>query len=503
MTNETPSDARVSTGIAGLDEVLGGGLPKDAVYLVQGNPGVGKTTFALRFLLEGAERGERCMYVSFSETKEELAAVARSHGWPTDSLSIYELLSAAKRLEQTDDQTMFHPAEVELEEKTQPLLEEFDRVKPARLVIDSVSEIRLLAREPLRYRRQLLELKQYFADRRCTVLLVDDKIAARDEDIVQTIVHGIISLEKVTPLYGSTRRRLSVEKLRGVRFREGFHDFRIETGGIVVFPRLVASEHRRVFSREPMSSGVRDLDTLLGGGLDRGTSTLVMGSAGSGKSSLVAQYAIAAAARGEQTVIYTFEESVATWLTRETSLGMDVQRYIESGHLHMAQIDPAELSPGELSSQVRHWVEGKGAQLVIIDSINGYLQSVPEENFLMLHMHELLTYLGQQGVTTLLVIAQHGLLGPSMQAPVDVSYLADAVLLLRYFETEGEVRQAISVIKKRSGGHERTLREFRLGRGGVQVGKPLVEFQGVLTGVPVYRGSAETLRRAGDDRRKT
>jgi circadian clock protein KaiC len=500
MSDELRYDQKISSGIGGLDEVLGGGLPKDAMYLVQGNPGVGKTTFALRFLLEGTERGERAMYVSFSETKDELAAVGRSHGWPTDQLMMYEFLSEAKRTERSDDQTMFHPAEVELEETTRPLLEEVDRLKPSRIVIDSVSEIRLLARDPLRYRRQLLDLKQFFSDRGCTVLLVDDKIAARDEDIVQTVVHGIISLEKLTPLYGTTRRRLSVEKLRGVRYREGFHDYRIETGGIVVFPRLVAAEHRHAFSSEPMQSDVPELDNLLAGGIDRGTSTLIMGSAGTGKSSLAAQYAIAAAARGERSVIYTFEESVATWLSRETSLGMDPQRYIDSGHLHIAQIDPAELSPGELSARVRDWVERREAQLVVIDSINGYLQSVPEENFLLLHMHELLTYLGQQGVTTLLVMAQHGLLGPGMQSPVDVSYLADAVMLLRYFETAGEVRQVISVVKKRSGKHERTLREFHLARGGIRVGRPLDEFQGVLTGVPVYRGTDETLQRARDER---
>ena len=496
MTGSASYDARIATGIPGLDNVLNGGLPKHGMYLLQGSPGVGKTTFGLQFLLEGANRDERAMYVSFSETRVELLAVGRSHGWPLERLHIYELTTSEKNVKREADQTMFHPSEVELEETTKPLLEEISRVKPTRLVIDSVSEIRLLARDPLRYRRQLLTLKQFFLDHECTVLLIDDKVASRNDDVVQTVVHGIFSLEKLTPIYGTTRRRLSVEKLRGVRSREGFHDYRIDTGGIVVFPRLVAAEHGQEFSREPVSSGVAELDKLLSGGLDPGTSTLLMGAAGTGKSSLAGQYALAAAARGEKVAIFAFEESVGTWLSRVRSFGIDAEKYIESGHLKITKIDPAELSPGELASMARELVEKEGVRLIAIDSLNGYLQSVPEENFLILHIHELLTYLGQQGVTTILVITQNGLLGPGMQAPIDISYLADSVLLLRYFEAEGAVRQVISVVKKRSGDHERTLREFKLGQGGVQVGRPLTDFHGVLTGVPTFRGGNEPAKRA-------
>jgi circadian clock protein KaiC len=480
-------ESRLPTGIPGLDEILSGGLPQHGLYLLQGNPGVGKTTFSLQFLLEGVRLGERCLYVSFSETRTELEAVARSHGWDLGKLELYEL-GGTEATKREEGQTMFHPSEVELEEVMKPLLERIAKVKPVRLAVDSVSELRLLARDSLRYRRQLLTLKQFFYEQGGTVMLVDDKVAMRDDDVVQTVVHGIISLEKETPVYGATRRRLSVEKLRGVRFREGFHDYRLHTGGIRVFPRLVASEHRTNAQREPLQSGVPELDALLAGGIDRGTSTLLMGAAGTGKSSLAGQYALAAAKRGEKAVIFAYEESISTWLSRANSFGLDADKYFANGTLQIVQVDPAELSPGELAARMVEMVEKEDVKVVVIDSLNGYLQSVPGENFLLLHMHELLTYLGQRGVTTLMVIAQNGLLGPSMQAPVDVSYLADAVLLLRYFETAGAVRQVISVVKKRSGTHERTLREFSLGVGGVRVGEPLVDFHGVLTGVPTYKG---------------
>ncbi len=488
-------DSRVVTGIEGLDEVLGGGLPKDGMYLLQGNPGVGKTTFSLQFLLEGARQGESGLYVSFSETRAELVSVGRSHGWDLERLSLYELSASTDNGRREAGQTMFHPSEVELEETTRPLFEEIDRVKPARLVIDSISELRLLSRDPLRYRRQLLTLKQFFLERRCTVVLVDDKVAMRDDDVVQTVVHGIISLEKTTPIYGAARRRLSVEKLRGVRFRDGFHDYRIKTGGIVVYPRLVASDHAQEIAGDQLSSGVEALDKLLSGGLDRGTSTLLMGAAGTGKSSLAGQYALAAAARGEKAVIYAYEESLTTWLARVRSFGIDAQKFVDSGHLKIIQVDPAELSPGELASDAVELVEKQGVRTVVIDSLNGYLQSVPGENFLLLHMHELLKFLGQKGVSTIMVIAQNGLLGPAMQAPVDVSYLADTVLLLRYFESAGAVRQVISVVKKRSGKHERTLRELSIGPGGISIGRPLTDFHGVLTGVPTFRGSDGDLPR--------
>lgn len=484
---------RVPTGIPGLDHVLRGGLPRNGVYLVQGKPGVGKTTLALQFLLEGLRRGETVLYAAVTETRREVEQVASSHAWSLDGLPIWELATAAKRGRREDEQTLFHPAEVELEEITRPLLAEIDRRSPSRVVIDSLSEIRLLSREPLRYRRQLLALKELFLARDCTVLLIDTTPTVDAAGILETLIGGLILLEKATPAYGTTRRRVAVDKMRGVHFIEGYHDFQIKTGGIVVYPRLVAAEHPDTLQRPPISSGITELDALLGGGLERGTSTLLLGAAGTGKSSLATQYAVAAADRGERSVIYTFEETLGTWITRSTALGFDVRTHLQSDRIRVVHVDPAELSAGEFAASVKRAVEQESAQLIVIDSLNGYLHSVPEESFLLLHLHELLTYLSQQGATTIMNIAQHGLLGPAMAAPIDVSYLADSVLLLRYFEAGGEVRQAISVVKKRSGRHERTIREFKLDHGGVRVGGPLRDFHGVLTGVPTYVGGTERL----------
>ena len=481
---------KISTGIPGLNDVLGGGLPRNGIYLVQGNPGVGKTTLGLKFLLEGQALGEKGLYVALTETRREVESVARSHGWSLDELALWELTATSRRVGRQEEQTLFHPAEVELDETTRPILEEIDRLKPDRVVIDSLSEIRLLSREPLRYRRQLLMLKQFFLERHCTVLLIDTYgLAGNDSGgILETLIGGLIILEKSTPSYGTTRRRMVVDKLRGVSFREGYHDYQIKTGGIVVYPRLVAAEHPEAFSREPVSSNIAELDALLGGGLERGTSTLFLGAAGTGKSSLASQYAVAAATRGEKAVLFTFEETVGTWMARARAFGLAVEPHLRSGMLQLVHVDPAELSPGELSSSIREAVEQRQVQMVVIDSLNGYLQSVPEESFLVLHLHELLTYLSQKGVTTIMNMAQHGLLGPAMVAPVDISYLADSVLLLRYFEAAGQVRQAISAVKKRSGTHERTIREFQLDHHGIRVGAPLKDFHGVLTGVPSYRG---------------
>ncbi|RKH58622.1 ATPase domain-containing protein [Corallococcus llansteffanensis] len=481
---------KIPTGIPGLNDVLGGGLPRKGIYLVQGNPGVGKTTLGLQFLLEGQALGEQGLYVALTETRREVELIARSHGWSLDDLPIWEITPAFKRIRREDEQTMFHPAEVELDETTRPIFEEIDRVKPARVVIDSLSEIRLLSREPLRYRRQLLLLKQFFLERECTVLLIDSQgFAGRDSGgILETLIGGLIVLEKTTPAYGTTRRRLMVDKLLGVSFREGYHDYQIKRGGLVVYPRLVAAEHPKAFSREQVSSAVPELDDLLGGGLERGTSTLILGAAGTGKSSLASQYAVAAARRGEKSVLFTFEESVGTWMARASALWPDAESHLRSGTIRVVHVDPAELSPGELSSCIREAVEKQQVQMVVIDSLNGYLQSVPEESFLILHLHELLTYLGQKGVTTILNMAQYGLLGPTMDVPVDVSYLSDCVLLLRFFEAAGEVRQSISAVKKRSGRHERTIREFQLDTHGIRVGGPLKESYGVLTGMPSYRG---------------
>jgi circadian clock protein KaiC len=472
---------------------------------VEGDPGTGKTTMALQFLLEGARRGEPVLYVTLSETKEELTAVAGSHGWSLDGVTLHELIPPEESLKTESQYTIFHPSEVELGETTKMVIDEVERIQPRRVVFDSLSEMRLLARDPLRYRRQILALKQFFAGRRSTVLLLDDRTSADADLQVQSIAHGVVMLEQLELDYGSERRRLRVSKLRGSRFRGGFHDFNIRTGGIEVYPRLVAAERRREFTSEPVTSGVAELDALLGGGLDRGTASLVMGPAGCGKSSLATHFAAAAAKRGEVAASFIFDEGVNIYLNRAAGLGNDLRAEVEAGHLLVQQVDPAELSPGEFAHNVCMAVERDGARVVIIDSLNGYLQAMPDERFLTAQMHELLTYLNQQGVVTILVMAQHGFMGASMTSPVDVSYLADTVVLLRYFEAAGAIRRAISVVKKRTGRHEDTIREMRLSASrGVEVGEPLTAFHGVLTGVPVFTGDAAgknaSLLGAGDDK---
>jgi circadian clock protein KaiC len=482
----------MATGIEGLDNILHGGLPAHRIYLVEGEPGAGKTTLALQFLMEGARLGETGLYVTLSETKEELESVARSHGWSLEGLTIRELVPSGDTLKPESQYTIFHPSEVELSETTNAVLEEVERLDPKRVVFDSLSEMRLLARDPLRYRRQILALKQYFIGRQCTVLLLDDRTSESHDLQLQSIVHGVVSLEHLAVEYGAERRRLRVIKMRGSRFRGGYHDFNIETGGVVVFPRLVAADHRHCFVREDVSSGVPELDTLLGGGLSRGSSTLLMGPAGSGKSSLSAQFAVAAAARGEKSAVFVFDETLDTYISRVQGIGTDIKSYIDAGLITLQQVDPAEMTPGEFAYAIRDAVDQGGAQVVVIDSLNGYLNSMPEERFLTIQMHEMLTYLNQRGVVTLLVMAQHGFLGNAMASPVDVSYLADTVLMLRYFETRGAVHRALSVIKKRTGAHEDTIRELAITSKGIHVGKPLSNFHGVLTGIPIFneeRGS--------------
>ncbi len=505
--SETADDARgqaatasqrLTTGNAGLDSILEGGFPANRLYLVEGDPGTGKTTLALKFLLEGAARGEPVLYVTLSETREEIAGVAASHGWTLDGVDLYELIPSAETLKTETQYTIFHPSEVEFGETTSAVLDEVERIQPRRVVFDSLSEMRLLARDPLRYRRQILALKQYFAGRQCTVLLLDDRTSTASDLQVRSIAHGVVELEQLALDYGAERRRVRIVKLRGSTYRGGFHDFKIETGGVVVYPRLVAAEHRQKFQHEMLTSGVTELDALLGGGLDRGTSTLILGPAGSGKSSIAAQFAAAAAARGERAASFLFDEGVNTYLTRSAGLGREMRKLVESGYMTLQQIDPAELSPGEFSHFVRRAVERDGARVVVIDSLNGYMQAMPDERFLTVQMHELLTYLNQQGVVTLLVMAQHGFMGANMGTPVDVSYLADSVLMLRFFEARGAVRRAVSVVKKRTGYHENTIREMQMSEGGIAVGEPLKDFQGVLTGVPTYNNSASPLLAAGD-----
>jgi circadian clock protein KaiC len=426
------------------------------------------------------------LYVTLSETREEIGEVAASHGWSLDGVNLYELIPSEESLKTETQYTIFHPSEVEFGETTTAVLDEVARIQPRRVVFDSLSEMRLLARDPLRYRRQILALKQYFAGRQCTVLLLDDRTGTGNDLQVRSIAHGVVELEQLALDYGAERRRLRVVKLRGSKYRGGFHDFKIEKGGVIVYPRLVAAEHQQPFAPEMITSGVAELDALLGGGLDRGTSTLILGPAGSGKSSIAAQFAATAAERGERAASFLFDEGVNTYLSRSSGLGREMTEQVEAGYMSIQQIDPAELSPGEFASFVRKAVEQDGARVVVIDSLNGYLQAMPDERFLVVQMHELLTYLRQQGVVTLLVLAQHGFMGTNMGTPVDVSYLADTVLMLRFFEARGAVHRAISAVKKRTGHHENTIREMCMSKSGIAVGEPLRDFQGVLTGVPTY-----------------
>jgi circadian clock protein KaiC len=474
-----------ATGIRGLDDILCGGLTPYRLYLIEGVPGSGKTTLAMQYLLAGARHGEPVLYVTLSETEEELRAMANSHGWPLDGVTIRELVPPEEALQPTEQYTMFHPAEVELSETTRTILADVERLKPARLVFDSLSELRLLAGDALRYRRQLLALKQFFRGRRCTVLLLDDLTSSGRDLQVQSIAHGVMLLEQLTPEYGTDRRRLRVLKHRGRRFRGGHHDYLISTGGLQVFPRLVAAEHRTSMEERKSSSGIGSMDTLLGGGLERGTSTLIVGAAGTGKSSLAAQFVVAAAERGEKSAMFIFDESVHTLVSRMRGMGVDLEGCRDSGMVAIRQIDPAELTPGEFAHLIRHEVEANRVGMLVIDSLNGYLNAMPGERYLAIHLHELLMYLGEHAIATLLIGAHQGIIGTQMRTPVDASYLADAVVMLRYYENRGEVRQAISVMKKRGGEHERTIREFSLGPGGIRVGEPLRDFRGVLTGVPV------------------
>jgi len=477
-----------ATGIAGLDDVLRGGFTRNRLFLIEGVPGSGKTTLALQFLLEGVARGEKVLYVTLSETREELNEVAASHGWSLDKVHVRDIAPTPESLQADQEYTMFHPSEVELGETTKMILADVQQKQPSRVVFDSLSELRLLAGNPLRYRRQILALKQFFAGRQCTVLLLDDLTSAQHDLQVQSIAHGVVTLEQLNPMYGSERRRLSVRKYRGVSFRGGLHDYVIRKGGIEAFPRLIAAETEPRLNPEKLASGLPELDQLLGGGLERGTSTLVVGAPGTGKSSLAAQFAVAEARRGRKTSMFVFDESRNTLLTRSAGLGLALAEHERSGHIDIQQIDPAELSPGEFAHRIRQAVKVRQAAIVVIDSLNGYLNAMPDERFLTIQLHEVLTFLGRAGVATLLVGAHTGLIGPQMSAPVDASYLADAVILMRYYESRGEIRQAISVVKKRGGAHERSIREFRMDQGRIAIGPPLRDFRGVLTGVPIYEG---------------
>jgi circadian clock protein KaiC len=475
----------LASGVPGLDAVLSGGFTSERLYLVEGEPGTGKTTFALQFLNEGVRHGESVIYITLAETAIELRAVARSHGWDMAGIEIVEVIPSENILEPDQQYTIFHPSEIELGTTTQRILAAIEQYKPARVVLDSLSELQLLAESPLRYRRQVLALKQYLASRSCTTLFLDDRTAVSGDLQVRSVAHGVITLELLNQAYGSERRRLRVVKYRGIAFRGGAHDYKIAQGGLVVFPRLVAAQTRVTVATGQLSSGLEELDTLIGGGLEEGTSTLVSGPPGTGKSTLAAQFVHAATMRDEPCAMFLFEEARNNLLNRSKAVGIDLGAAIGRGQLTVQQIDPAELSPGEFAQSVMNAAE-RGARIVVIDSLNGYMNAVPDERFLTTHLHELLTYLGQRGVVTILVGVQQGMLGSNMTTTIDASYIADNVIMLRYFEAEGEVRQAISVFKKRGSEHERTIRRFHIGSKGIVVGPTLKGFHGILTGVPTY-----------------
>ncbi|MBV8878233.1 MAG: AAA family ATPase [Gammaproteobacteria bacterium] len=495
-------DTRCSSGIDGLDEILAGGMPRDCFYLVQGDPGCGKTTIALQFLLEGRRRGESVFYITLSETVSELEKVARSHGWTLSDIPMLELSAIESLLQPEGQTTIFHPSELELNNVTRLVLAETRKHQPTRLVFDSLSEFRLMAETPLRYRRQLLVLKQEFARQGSTVLLLDDKMDSAllgSDPHVLSLTHGVIEMQQFAPEYGKSRRRLRVLKMRGVKFREGYHDYIIERGGIRLFPRLVAAEHHSEFKRESVPSGVPELDALLGGGLDVGTTALIMGHAGTGKSTLALQYACQLASRGGHSHLFAFDETAGIIMERASKLGLGLGAHVRDGLITLQQLDPAEISPGEFAHRILASVR-RGCKLVVIDTLNGYLNAMPGERYLINQLHELSAYLNQQGVLTVFILAQHGLT-PAAEAPVDLSYLADTVVNLRFFELAGEVRKALSVIMKRSGNHEHTIREFMLEPGrGIRIGVPLREFRGVLTGVPEFVGAnRQMLQRSGDE----
>ena len=501
---EEDADAIAPSGIGGLDDIIRGGFPQDCLYLIAGPPGTGKTSLAMQFLLEGVRRGERCLYVTLSETRKEIEKVARSHGWDLTNIQSTELIPSEKNLSADAQLTVFNPSELELGETTEALIEAVNTHRPQRLVIDSLSEIRLIAQNALRYRRQVLALKQYFAGCACTVLMLDDRTGGIEDDHLQSIAHGVVLLEQLANQYGAERRRVRVTKMRGVAFRGGYHDFTIRRGGLDIFPRLVAAEHVTEFVDENRPSGNAQLDGLLGGGLPTGTSTLLLGPAGTGKSTVATQFAAAAAARGERVAMFVFDENIGTFRSRSRKLGLAIEKPLKDGLITVQQVDPAELSSGEFAAIVRRAAEGtdasgKRAQMIIVDSLNGYLNAMPEEKFLTAQLHELLSFLGQQGVVTLMTVTQAGMVG-HMASPVDTTYLADNVVLFRFFEANGSVRRAVSVVKKRNGFHEKTIRELDLNENGILIGEPLTEFHGVLTGVPTFIGKpAQAMKSSTDE----
>jgi circadian clock protein KaiC len=484
----------VTSGLPALDYILRGGYAANRVHLIEGEPGAGKTTLGLQFLLEGRTKNERCLYITLSEGRDELIQVAGTHGWSMDGVEIFELVPPELSLDPDREQSILYASDLELGETLRLVMEEVERVAPARVVFDSLSEIRLLSQGALKFRRQVLALKHFFATRHCTVLFLDDLTQAEEDLGLHSLAHGVLRLEQIAQTYGAERRRLRVFKMRGRAFHGGFHDYIIRTGGLEVFPRLVAGSRPDTGSfRKQALSGVPQLDALVGGGLDYGTSTLIVGPSGCGKSTIATRYVQAALERGEKALFISFDETERVFLHRAQGLGWDFSDVLASKQLVFRQVDPAELSPGELAGTVSQAVEQDGASVVVLDSLTGYQHAMPEEQFLLLQMHEMLTYLNQQGVLTFVILAQSGMVG-AMQSPVDMTYLSDAALLLRFFEADGEIRRAISVIKKRTGAHENAIREMMIDAQGIQVGEKLSGFRGILTGIPTYVGGEQLLK---------
>ncbi|HVX04726.1 MAG TPA: ATPase domain-containing protein [Rhodanobacteraceae bacterium] len=483
--------AYLRTGVAGLDDVLAGGFSPGNIFLIEGKPGTGKTTLAVQFMLAGAQAGERGLYITMSETEAELRAGAASHGWDIEGRFDIFQMTPPEVLPATQEQTLLYSSDLELGETTKLILDQIARARATRIVIDSLSEIRLLAQSSLRYRRQILALKHYFAAQGSTVLMLDDLTSEEHDKTVHSIAHAVVKLEELVRDYGPSRRRLRVTKYRGHAFRAGFHDFAIRTGGVAVFPRLVAAEYRASFARRQLSSGSTEFDQLLGGGVETGSSTLILGPAGTGKSTLAMQFMSAAIGRGEKCAMFVFDEELGLLFARSRPLGFDLEAWRDSGLLHISQVDAAELSPGEFTQRVRD-VMSDDLSCVVIDSLNGYRAAMPDEFSLTLHMHELLQFLNRRGVATFLTLSQHGVVGDAA-TPVELTYLADTVVLLRYFEASGAIRRAVSVIKKRTGAHEQTIREFHIHATGLAMGRPLTAFRGILDGRPVFVGETDAL----------